>query len=184
MRKTMATCAAALLLCVAPVTTAWSASESAIDRQVRSAATNTDKGRDQLDRVVAADSTSDRLYRLDRALVFLRRSRSATEKQPETEAVARVRSENDRLMVRALVDEAEIYLGRRSLSLAGKRIEEARSIDPTDGRVRVVGDMILQAKSTDPYTEYTNTVAMRRILDRRAVSVGVPIRDRSLGRFR
>jgi len=181
--RTMASSAAALVLCVAGGATAWSAPITASDRQLKAAVADTEKGRDQLDRLLDANSNSSRLYRLDRALMFLRRSRVSTAKSPTTEGVARVRAETDRLMVRALTRAAEIDYSRRSLSRAEKRIDEARTIDPMDARVRVLHDMILEAKTHDVYTDFAGTVALQRIIDRRA-TFGAPLRDRGTGRLR
>lgn len=182
--KTMTTKAAALFLCVAAGATSWAATEPGMSRELKAAVADQRRGIKQLDRVTTEDTNAERLYRLRQAQMYLRRADKSLDRRPLTESVARLQAENDRLMVGALVSEAEIYYSRRSLPLAQKRIEAARAIDPDDARVCVLQDMILEAQANDVWSPSTGTVALRRVLDRRA-GIGVPFRDRGLGsRFR
>lgn len=178
----MARTMAALLICAAASSPTWASQPPVISkadaRRLESAASNLEKGRRELTRVARADTNSERLYALDRALLFLRRARTTALKSNALPYM-NLRENVDDDLVAALNAQTEIYYGRKSLNLAEKRNTEAISVDPRDPQARIYTDLIAEAKSTDIYTEYQGSVAVNRIRDRRA-DVGLPLRDRGI----
>lgn len=152
------------------------------DRDMKLAQAHYEKGRAELGKVPALGTNARRLATLDRALYFLRRSRSVAMKAADpyfNDLTARV----ERDLVRALDRETEIYYERSSLSLARARNSEALALDPQDGPARNFAVMINAAENVDVADKYPGSVADRRIRDRRAAA-GVPLRERGVGRRR
>jgi hypothetical protein len=156
--------------------------DPAQDRITAQAAANLDKGRNVLAEDRTDHTNAVRLQTLDRALYFLRRSRSLAV-AGRSGRLDDVRTDASRSLVRALDDEAEIYYRRKSLSLADKRVDEALGIQRDDPRARNLAAMIAAAKSTDVYDGNVGAVAVDRIRARR-IAAGIPLRDRGIGNRR
>jgi hypothetical protein len=166
-----------VLIVTAAATMAVAMPDSAAERARKSADAHLEKGRKVLAEVAKQKTNAARLQTLDRALYFLRRSRTlATAHQGE--AIESLRANVARDLSRALLDQAEIYYVRKSLSLAEKRVKEALAIDPKDRRAHGLTERIDHAKKTDIY-DGLGTAAIQRIRDRRAAT-GLPLRDRGI----
>jgi hypothetical protein len=166
-----------VLLVTAAATIAVAMPDTAAERARKSATAHLEKGRELLADVAKLDTNAARLQSLDRALYFLRRSRTLLTGR-EGEAFDSLRADVSRDLVRALLDQAEIYYVRKSLSLAQKRAKEALAIDSEERRALELTKRIDTAKNTDIY-EGKGTVAIQRIRERRAAA-GLPLRDRGI----
>jgi hypothetical protein len=171
---------AGALVLAAVATFALAGPDEDLKRTLAQSAANLEKGEALLAETSKPGTKAERLQTLDRALYFLRRARTlAVVGQPLFDTV---RADASRSVVRALDDEADIYYSRSSLSMAGKRVQEALAIDPTDTRTRTLADKIEAAKSSDLYGEDVGGIELQRIRERRRIAV--PLRDRGIGRRR
>ncbi|MCZ6787127.1 MAG: hypothetical protein O7E54_08180 [Planctomycetota bacterium] len=85
-------------------------------------------------------------------------------------------------LVRTLNRTAALYYGRKSLSLAEKRINEALKLAPKDKDALALQAAIKKAKATDIY-DSVGTVAINRVRARR-LAAGIPLRNRGLAKRR
>jgi hypothetical protein len=172
--------AGALVLSAVAATFASATPDQDLRRTLAQSAANMEKGDSLLAETSKLHTNAERLQTLDRALYFLRRARTlAVVGDPQFD---KVRTDASQSTIRALDDEADIYYWRSSLTMAGKRVQEALAIDPTDTRSRALGDKIAAANASDLY-EDVGGIELQRIRERRRIT-GIPLRDRGVGRRR
>jgi len=179
--RVLALIGAAALVGLAPAHADESDLPERTPRHVLRARAYVKRGRQELERADKQETRTSELLVRDRALVFLRRARTFAEvgKHPE---LRKLDDEARGLLVTGLSKQARVYLARKSLPLAGKRVKEALLLDPKDATALELMRAVDAAEDGhDHYTSLEESNVEQRTRMRRYRSA-VPMTGRAAGR--
>lgn len=152
-------------------------------RHVRRARAYVKRGRQELERAQKKESNAQKLKTLDRALLYLRRARSFSDlsKHPE---LAGLEAEATTLLVTGLNRQARIYLDRKSLPLARKRVREALAANTMDPTAIELKKAVDAAEDGEDYFAGRETSGVEQRTRARRFRSSVPTTGRAAGRSR
>jgi hypothetical protein len=154
------------------------AAETQADRDLNTVTNQLARAERIMTRASAYDRKAAQLYAYDQAAqMFIGARRTAAHwSGPAFESVW---DDAGTGLVRAYDAQAEIYYYRGSLPSARRLNQAALEIDAQDARARNLSVMIQAAEETDIFDKVQGTVAVDRIVERRAAA-GMPLRDRGV----